>query len=84
VNSKGTENNVFRRGPVAVATTPGLFESDFLLGDAHQDGLVNFSDIPTFIAILQAGDFLEEADINEDGVVNFSDIPFFIELLMAQ
>jgi len=55
----------------------------FLLGDCNQDGVVNFSDIPVFIAILQAGDFLEEADCNLDGVVNFSDIPSFISILSA-
>ena len=66
---------------VAVAPTPGEFESDFLLGDSNQDGIVNFSDIPAFISILQAGEFLDEADINGDGEVTFSDIPGFIALL---
>ena len=56
----------------------------FLLGDVNQDGVIDFGDIPAFIAILQAGDFLDEADINGDGMVDFSDIPLFIELLIAQ
>jgi len=69
---------------IAAAPTPGVFEDDFLLGDVNQDGVVDFSDIPSFISILQAGTYLDEADINGDGVVDFSDIPFFIDLLIAQ
>ena len=52
-----------------------------LLGDTDQDGVVNFLDIPPFIAILTAGTYLEEADCNEDGIVNFLDIPAFIAIL---
>ena len=48
------------------------------------DGVVDFSDIPSFISVLQSGDFLDEADINGDGVVDVADIPFFIDLLIAQ
>ena len=48
------------------------------------DGVVDFSDIPTFISILKSRDFLDEADINGDGVVDFADIPFFIDLLITQ
>ncbi len=58
--------------------------STFLLGDVNQDGVINFSDIPSFITVLQSGVYLDEADINGDGIVDFSDIPFFIELLIAQ
>jgi len=46
--------------------------------------VIDFGDIPAFIAILQAGAFLDEADINGDGMVTFADIPFFIDLLVAQ
>ena len=60
------------------------FELQFLPGDVNQDGVVNFSDIPSFISILKSRDFLDEADINGDGVVDFADIPFFIDLLIAQ
>ena len=66
---------------VAVAPTPGVFESPFVLGDSNQDGIVSFSDIPAFIALLQAGTFLAEADTNGDGEVSFSDIPLFIDIL---
>ena len=58
--------------------------SAFVLGDVNQDGIVDFSDIPSFISALQAGEFLDEADINGDGVVDFADISFFIELLLSQ
>ena len=69
---------------VAAAPTPGAFESDFLLGDANLNSVVDFSDIPAFIAILQAGTYLDQADVNRDGVVDFADIPFFIDLLSQQ
>ncbi len=69
---------------IASAATPGVFESDFLLGDVNQNGQVDFADIPPFISILQNGTYLDEADINRDGVVDFSDISFFIDLLTAQ
>ena len=55
----------------------------FLLGDCNQDGVVNFSDIPTFIALLQYVSFLAQADTNEDGAVDFADIPAFIAILIA-
>ena len=55
-----------------------------LLGDANQDGEVTFSDITPFIAILQAGTFLQQADCNQDGVVDFADIPAFIAILQAR
>jgi len=48
------------------------------------NGVVSFSDIPPFIAVLQAGTFQAEADTNCDLEVNFSDIPPFIALLQAQ
>jgi hypothetical protein len=69
---------------IAAAPTPGVFEDDFLLGDVNQDGVIDFSDIPSFVSILQGGVYLDEADVNGDGVVDFSDIPFFIDLLIAQ
>jgi aryl-phospho-beta-D-glucosidase BglC (GH1 family) len=52
-----------------------------LLGDCDQNGVVNFEDIPAFIAILQAGTSLKEADCNQDDAVNFADIPAFIAIL---
>ncbi len=69
---------------ITASPTLGFFEDDFLLGDVNQDGVMDFSDIPSFISILQSGIYLDEADINGDGVVDFSDIPFFIDLLIAQ
>ena len=64
--------------------TVTLVEPNVLLGDCNLDGVVDFSDIPAFIAILAAGDFLAQADCNEDGVVNFDDIPAFIAILISQ
>jgi len=55
----------------------------FLLGDCNQDDFVDFSDIPAFIAILQAGSFLDEADCNRDGFVDFLDIGPFIFILAS-
>ena len=54
-----------------------------ILGDVNQDGVVDFSDIPAFISVLQMGQFQAEADINQDGEVNFADVPAFIEILVA-
>ena len=68
----------------AVAPTPGAFESLFLLGDANQDGVVNFLDIQPFIDLLASQQFLAEADIDGNGVVNFLDIQPFIDLLASQ
>ena len=55
-----------------------------LLGDVNQDGSVTFADISSFVAILQAGTYLEEADANQDGAVTFLDISPFIAILQAQ
>ena len=52
-----------------------------LLGDCNLDGVVDFSDIVSFIEVLQSGDFLNQADCNQDDVVNFLDISSFIGIL---
>ena len=57
------------------------FESAFLLGDANQDGVVDFLDISPFVSILSTGSYLDEADINRDEVVDFLDISPFISRL---
>jgi len=54
------------------------------LGDVNQDGVLDFSDIVPFIALLSSDGFLEEADVNQDGVVSFSDIPPFIAILSGR
>ena len=56
-------------------------EDPVLKGDVDMDGVVNFLDIPAFIAVLQSGSFQAEADVNCDTVVNFLDIPAFIAAL---
>ena len=40
-------------------------------GDVNRDGLVNFSDISSFISILSVSGFQEEADVNRDSTVDF-------------
>ena len=65
----------------AATPSPGFLEQEFLLGDANQDGIVDFNDISAFIGLLQGGPFLAEADINGDGIIDFKDIAPFINLL---
>ena len=52
-----------------------------LLGDVSLDGVVDFSDISPFIALLSTGGFQAEADIDGDGTVAFEDIAPFISIL---
>ena len=52
-----------------------------LLGDANQDGVVNFLDINPFIQLLASNTYLEQADCNEDGILSFLDIAPFIAIL---
>ena len=63
------------------ATAIGLLKPEVLLGDSNRDGVVDFSDISTFISVLSADGFLAEADIDGDGFVTFSDIGPFIAIL---
>ena len=51
------------------------------LGDVNLDGVVNFVDIPVFLALLTTEMFQVEADVNSDGIISFLDIPPFIALL---
>ena len=67
-----------------MVTVQAVPEIEFLLGDCNLDGVVNFSDISPFIAILSGGDFLGQADTNEDGTVDFLDISPFVELISSQ
>ena len=82
----GVNNVIFDRhfyGISNVLTVPGGPMGP-LIGDADLNGVVEFADIPAFIAVLQSGVFLDEADINRDGVVTFSDIAPFIVVLSSQ
>ena len=65
------------------ATLTVTLVNTFVLGDANQDGVVDFSDIPAFIAVLQAGEFLDQVDIDLNGVVDFADIGPFIDILIG-
>jgi len=71
------------RASPEVGGTPGA-EATAILGDANRDGVFNFADIPAFIAVLQSGVYIEEADVNGDGVVDFSDISHFVDELRLQ
>ncbi len=53
-------------------------------GDVDLSGVVNFEDIPAFIAVLSSGSFQAEADCDENGAVDFQDIPVFISFLSGQ
>ena len=55
----------------------------FLKGDADMSGVIDFADIPAFIAILQSGMFVAEADADCDLDLDFDDIPAFIAILQA-
>ena len=55
-----------------------------LKGDVNLSGMVDFSDIAPFIAVLQGGMFQAEADCDCSTVVDFGDIPAFIAILQAQ
>ena len=91
--SEGTYDVVLNYDEVGSTSNGALFnlnwfatvspEPEFPLGDCNQDGLVNFGDISSFIAVLSVGDYLEQADVNEDGVVSFADIAVFISLLSS-
>ena len=63
--------------------TLGAPVTEIVLGDVNQDGVIDFSDIPAFIAVVQSGEFQAEADCDENGVVDFSDIGPFIQILFA-
>lgn len=56
---------------------------DLLKGDVDLSGVVDFADIPAFIAVLQGGGFQAEADCDCSGGVDFSDIPAFIMILQG-
>ena len=66
---------------VAVSTASAVPKPEVLLGDCNLDGLVDFLDISTFIAILSSGNFLAQADCDENGEVTFQDISPFIAIL---
>lgn len=58
-----------------------------VLGDVNLDGVVDFSDIPAFIAVLAGGGggrFQAEADTNQSGSIDFGDIQPFIDILAGQ
>ena len=72
-------------GPGGTVLLPGDNSvTQGLLGDINLDEVVDFSDIPSFIELLTAGEYQVEADIDENGVVDFADIPLLVDLLIQQ
>ena len=62
-----------------------LAAPEIILGDANQDGVVNFSDIIPFIYAIAGGNvFNPQADVDQNGAVEFSDIPVFVRILQQQ
>ena len=85
VNSLTTDQTGGNRfvSTVDLGAVESEFDDSFLLGDANQDGEVNFLDIAPFISLLASNTFLDQADINRDGSVDFLDISPFIALLAS-
>ena len=77
--SGGGTNDGFARVFVSQTTEPPV-----LKGDVNLDGILDFADIPPFIAVLQSGVFQADADIDCNLAVDFDDIPPFILILTAQ
>ena len=76
---QGTGGNI---GPFPdMVEAANFIGPELLIGDVNTDGVVNFSDISSFIFVLAAEVFQVEADIDGNGVVNFSDIPPFVAIL---
>ena len=59
-------------------------DAPVLLGDVDRSGMVDFSDIGPFIALLAENTFQAEADLDGNGMVNFSDIAPFITALSSE
>ena len=84
LNGAGTSINRFDNAQLALNIFEFTASGPILLGDVDMNGVVEFADIVPFIAILQAGTFMAEADTNEDGEVGFEDIPQFVAILQEQ
>ena len=79
----GCLDEVFIYDNAITETEVQMLASPTLCGDVNLDGLVTFSDIAPFIAVLSSGQFQAEADCDVNGVVNFSDISPFIARLSS-
>ncbi len=82
---------LWHQGDAAALTQSFFYIDDFevftnsgattLLGDVDLSGVVDFADIPAFIAVLTTGGSQLEADCDQSGAVDFADIPAFIAIL---
>ncbi len=70
--------------PSHFGMTGSIVVDGALKGDVDLSGVVDFSDIPPFISVLQSGVFQHEADCDCSGEVDFADIPAFIGFLQGQ
>ena len=78
----GVEKNGGERDWIlALSETDISVTAEILLGDVNLDGVVDFLDIPPFIAILSSGEFQAEADCDGSGSVDFLDISPFVAIL---
>ena len=72
--------------PVVINATyvaTGVVPAPVLKGDVNANGVVDFADIPAFIAVLQNGNFQSEADCDCSSAIDFADIPAFIAILQG-
>ena len=86
VDENGNPLTTDQRGQVRIVefgtVDIGAVEGVFLLGDANQNDVVDFSDIAPFINLaFRRITFSNKADIDRNGVVDFSDIAPFINIL---
>ena len=56
-------------------------ELEFVLGDVNLDGIVDLLDVAPFVAIIQSGEFVSQADTNLDCEVDLQDVASFVALL---
>jgi len=80
----GEDNNGIDISNVTVTFTDASMTDTLIKGDVNMSGMVDFSDIAPFIAVLQGGMFQAEADCDCSLEVDFADIPAFIAILQAQ
>ena len=57
--------------------------TEVLIGDANLDGFLNLLDVAPFVARINDGMFLAEADTNGDGVVDLLDVALFVQALVG-
>jgi len=60
------------------------FDSQTLMGDVNEDGIINVLDIIlTVNIVLGASEFSDNADINQDGLINVLDIVSLVNIILG-